>query len=133
VTVVNRLAVSDPESQVYVSNTHGSPLAVQVLTRHTTHDTRHTTHDTRHTTHDTRHTTHDTRHTTHDTAQLVPGLLSLMLELCKQDPTRLLSTDDTIEASLRTVISVCLLFVSLYPVRRSSNSFLAWRYRRTPR
>lgn len=44
-------------------------------------------------------------------SRLVPGLLSLMLELCKQDPARLLSTDDTIEASLRTVISVCLLFV----------------------
>jgi hypothetical protein len=38
--------------------------------------------------------------------QLVPDLLSLLLELCEHDPTRLLSADATIESSLRTVISV---------------------------
>jgi hypothetical protein len=46
-------------------------------------------------------------HGTHNMAmQLVPDLLWLMLKLCGQDPTRLLSANDTIESSLCTIISV---------------------------
>lgn len=70
--VVNRLAVSNPKSQVCLTN---HPIVPQLgsYTR---------------------------------AMQLVPDLLSLLLKLCGHDPTRLLTADNTIESSLRTVISV---------------------------